>query len=74
MASIDGMRKLSAPKISRQSSDSPRPSSAGVWLRSFSHYSRKITTNIAVITKLSPSVLKWISEPKMPPMAAPVTQ
>ena len=41
---------------------------------SLSHCSMKITTNIAVITKSRPSVLKGIKEPKIPPRAAPETQ
>ena len=44
------------------------------WCFSFSHCSRKITTNIAVITKSSPSVLKWMKLPSTPPNVALATQ
>src|SRR5699024_10382716 len=74
MASIAGMIKLSAPNAVRQSREIPSPSSELVCFFSFSHCSRKITTNMAVITNSSPSVSKWISDPKTPPSVAPENQ
>src|SRR5699024_3496913 len=58
MAAMEGIMKLSAPNIHRQSREIPRPRRALMCCRSFSHCSKKITVNMAVITKSSPSVLK----------------
>ncbi len=74
IASIDGIIKLSAPNASKQANDKNSPSNELVWSFSLSHCSRKITTNIAVITKSSPSSFIVISEPKIPPIVAPETQ
>ena len=41
---------------------------------SFRHWSKKITTNMAVMAKSSPSVLNGIKAPSKPPRVAPVTQ
>ena len=66
--------KLSAPKRIRHSSDAPRPIREEMWFFSRSQLSRKITVNIAVIMKSRPDRSNGISEPKIPPRAAPVTQ
>ena len=74
MAIMAGIIKLSVPKTIRQTRESPSPRSAGTWFLSFIHCSMKITTNMAVMTKSSPSVLKWSREPKMAPRVAPRNQ
>ena len=74
MASMDGMIKFSEPKARRHSTDRPRPSRALVWSFYLSHCSINMTTNMAVMTKSSPSVLKVMREPKIPPRVAPVNQ
>ena len=74
ITSIDGMMKLSAPNAVRQSRERARPRRELTWFFSVSHSSRKITTNMAVITKSSPSVSKWIREPKIPPRVEPENQ
>ena len=63
IAAIVGIINESAPNMNRQMAEAPRPIYAEICRFSFSHCSRKMTTNIAVITKLMPSVLKRRREP-----------
>ena len=69
-----GMMKSSGPKNTRQAAEAASPTRALVWSLSLSHCSRKMTTNMAVITKSSPSVLNWMSPPKTPPRVEPENQ
>ena len=69
-----GTRKESGPKHQRQRAEAPSPTRAVMCLLSFIHCSRKITTNMAVMTKSSPWVSKVRTEPSSPPRAAPETQ
>ena len=74
MQTIEGMRKLPAPKMRRQTSGAARPMTALACCFSFSHWLRKMTTNMAVMTKSTPSVLKGRTAPRAAPMAALATQ
>ena len=74
MQTIEGMRKLPEPKMRRQTSGAAMPMMALACCFSFSHWLRKMTTNMAVMTKSTPSVLKGRTEPRAAPMAALATQ
>lgn len=74
MQSMLGMRKESAPKNERHTAEAARPMSPVQCFFSFNHCSRKMTTNMAVMTNSMPSVSKVSIEPKIPPSVAPETQ
>ena len=74
MQAIAGSRKLPAPKSTRQNSGTSSPMRALTCYFSFSHWFRKMTTNMAVITKSTPSVLKGRTEPTTAPSPALATQ
>ncbi len=74
MDTIAGIIKESAPKQTKQMIEAIRPMNAEVWSLSFNHCSKKITTNIAVITKLMPFVSNLSNDPTRPPIVAPENQ
>ena len=71
---MDGSKKLPEPKITRHASGTARPMMPLKCCFSFSHWLRKMTTNMAVITKSTPSVLNGSTEPTMAPSPALATQ
>lgn len=74
MKAMEGTTKLLLPKITRHIAEITIPIMDAACRFSFIHYSIKITTNMAVITKSSPFVLNDTHVPKIPPNATPVTQ
>ena len=70
MAAMDGSIKESAPNISRQTVDAMRPIQEEICVFSLSHCYKKMTTNMAVMTKLIPDVSNGSREPKRPPRVA----
>ena len=58
MPSMEGIRKLLLPKIKRQTSETPSPTSAGVWSLLAFHCSVMTTRNSAVMEKSMPVVSK----------------
>ena len=66
--------KASAPKRSKQSKLPPIPMRPVYFFFSFIHWFMKMVTNMAVMTKSSPSVLNFRREPIRPPSVAPETQ
>ena len=74
MTSIVGIRKLSLPKIRRQSTDAPMPMRAEKCFFVLSHCSTKTVINSAVSAKSMPVVLKLINEPAIAPSAEPNIQ
>lgn len=74
MASMAGSINPSAPKRRRHATERTAPKMALLWEASLRHCSKKITTNMAVITKSSPSVLMVRTPPNSPPSVAPSTQ
>lgn len=71
---IVGTMKESGPKIIRHRTDIVCPTREEVCSFSFNHCSKKITTNIAVITKLIPEVLIFRRDPMIPPVVAAADQ
>ena len=63
IANIDGIIKSSVPNRIRHSTDTNSPQITGSLFFLFNHCSRRITTNIAVITNSIPSVEKNIKFP-----------
>ena len=51
-----------------------KPDDGGNVIFSFSHWSRKMTTNMAVMTKLIPDVSNFSKEPISPPIVALTVQ
>lgn len=74
MPSIEGMRKLLLPKTARQTSETPSPTSAGVWSLLLRHCSTMTTRNSAVIEKSMPVVSKGMTLPSSVPATLPATQ
>ena len=75
MQTMVGTMKLSAPKTARHPAAQAPPTTALQRCSgSFCHWSRKMTTKSAVITKERPSVSKGTTSPRRPPMVAPDTQ
>lgn len=74
MHPMEGSKKLPEPKTTRHANGAARPIRALQCCRSFSHWLRKITVNMAVITKFTPSVLKGSTEPTTAPRPALATQ
>ena len=50
------------------------PATALAWLGSLVHWSRKITTNSAVMAKSTPATLSAATLPSTPPSVQPTTQ
>ena len=71
---MEGIRKLSGPKIRRQIKEQISPRSEGICSFVCSHCSMKTTTNKAVMEKSIPAVLKVITFPRNPPRKLPTTQ
>lgn len=74
MPSMDGIRKLLLPKMTRQISETPSPTSAGVWSLPARHCSTMTTRNSAVIEKSMPVVSKGMMLPSSVPVTLPATQ
>ena len=74
MPTMDGIRKSLLPKISRQTSDTPSPTSAGVWSRLAFHCSVITTRNSAVIEKSMPVVSNGSTLPSSAPATPPAIQ
>ena len=69
-----GSMNESAPKQIQHTTAAATPTRDEIWLSSFSHCSRKMTTNMAVMTKLMPVVSNLSNDPTSPPTVAPETQ
>lgn len=74
MASIAGIMNASAPNTTSAAADAATPATDPAWLGSWSHWSRKMTVNSAVMANETPSMSVGIRPPKTPPSVQPATQ
>ena len=74
MRSMDGIRKLSVPNITRHNTVLIRPVKAGIWSLDVSHCSVNDAIKRAVMENSIPSVEKGRTLPKRLPMTLPVIQ